>query len=162
MEDWKLKLALEFSIIQFNTLPWRVCQLPYSFDMDCQDEPLVQKVCELYEQISSLESLKPSKDVDTIFTKLVLTCMPPNPIDESKLCKKVQEMKTHLTISIFFLTILIISNLASLNSISFPNTTPMSLAKLPLWAQVPFLLPQLSWPPNTLPMPPFISMILTL
>uniref|UniRef100_A0A7N2L4T4 Nicotianamine synthase n=1 Tax=Quercus lobata TaxID=97700 RepID=A0A7N2L4T4_QUELO len=64
--------------------------------MDCQDEPLVQKVWELYEQISSLESLKPSKDVNIIFTKLVLTCMPPNPIDVTKLCKKVQEMRSKL------------------------------------------------------------------
>jgi|UniRef100_A0A2N9IK81 nicotianamine synthase len=64
--------------------------------MGCQDEPLVQKVWELYEQISSLESLKPSKDVNTVFTKLVLTCIPPNPIDVTKLCKKVQEMRSKL------------------------------------------------------------------
>nr|POE58863.1 nicotianamine synthase [Quercus suber]POF04639.1 nicotianamine synthase [Quercus suber] len=96
LEDWKLQLALEFSVIQFNTLPWRVCQLPYSFDKDCQDEPLVQKIWELYEQISSHESLKPSKDVNIIFTKLVLTRMPPNPIDVTKLCKKVQEMRSKL------------------------------------------------------------------
>ena len=64
--------------------------------MDSQDEPLVQKVWELYEQISSLESLKPSKEVNIIFTKLALTCMPPNPIDVTKLCKKVQEMRSKL------------------------------------------------------------------
>ncbi|KAF3963501.1 hypothetical protein CMV_012115 [Castanea mollissima] len=64
--------------------------------MGCQDEPLVQKVWELYEQITSLENLKPSKDVNMIFTKLVLTCMPPNPIDVTKLCKKVQEMRSKL------------------------------------------------------------------
>ncbi|GLT77776.1 hypothetical protein SLA2020_493340 [Shorea laevis] len=65
--------------------------------MGCQEEePLVQKVCELYLQISSLESLKPSKDVNTIFTQLVLTCMPPSPIDVTKLCKRVQEMRSNL------------------------------------------------------------------
>uniref|UniRef100_A0A6N2KUA9 Nicotianamine synthase n=1 Tax=Salix viminalis TaxID=40686 RepID=A0A6N2KUA9_SALVM len=64
--------------------------------MVCQNEPLVQKVCDLYEQISSLESLKPSKDVDMLFTQLVLTCIPPNPIDVDKLCKKTQEMRSNL------------------------------------------------------------------
>ena len=64
--------------------------------MVCQKEPLVQKVCDLYEQISSLESLKPSKDVDMLFTQLVLTCIPPNPIDVNKLCKKIQEMRSKL------------------------------------------------------------------
>ncbi|CAK7340542.1 unnamed protein product [Dovyalis caffra] len=64
--------------------------------MVCQKEPLVQKVCDLYEQISSLESLKPSKDVDMLFTKLVLTCIPPNPIDVNKICKKIQEMRSKL------------------------------------------------------------------
>ncbi|KAK7840180.1 nicotianamine synthase [Quercus suber] len=96
LEDWKLQLALEFSVIQFNTLPWRVCQLPYSFDKDCQDEPLVQKIWELYEQISSHESLKPSKDVNIIFTKLVLTRMPPNPIDVTKLCKKLSLLEFNI------------------------------------------------------------------
>ncbi|EEF49962.1 nicotianamine synthase [Ricinus communis] len=64
--------------------------------MGCQEELLIQKVCDLYHQISSLESLKPSKDVDMLFTNLVLTCMPPNPIDVNKLCKKIQEMRSKL------------------------------------------------------------------
>lgn len=64
--------------------------------MVCQKDALVQKVCEFYEKISSLESLKPSKDVDMLFTQLVLTCMPPNPIDVTKLCKRVQEMRSKL------------------------------------------------------------------
>ncbi|XP_022745697.1 nicotianamine synthase-like [Durio zibethinus] len=64
--------------------------------MVCEKDPLVQKVCELYEKISSLESLKPSKDVNMLFTQLVLTCMPPSPIDVSKLCKRIQEMRSKL------------------------------------------------------------------
>ncbi|KAF6170970.1 hypothetical protein GIB67_014787 [Kingdonia uniflora] len=64
--------------------------------MGCQDESLVQKVCEIYDNISNLESLKPSKDVNMLFTQLVLTCMPPNPIDVTKLCQKVQEMRSNL------------------------------------------------------------------
>ncbi|KAI4310924.1 hypothetical protein MLD38_035868 [Melastoma candidum] len=63
--------------------------------MVCQD-PLVERVCELYEKISSLESLKPSKHVNTLFTQLVLTCIPPNSIDVTKLCHKVQEIRSKL------------------------------------------------------------------
>lgn len=65
--------------------------------MICQDqEPLIAQVCELYDRISRLDSLSPSKDVDTLFTKLVLTCMPPNPIDVSKLCGRIQSIRSHL------------------------------------------------------------------
>ncbi|GMI94315.1 nicotianamine synthase 3, ARABIDOPSIS THALIANA NICOTIANAMINE SYNTHASE 3 [Hibiscus trionum] len=64
--------------------------------MVCEKDPLVQKVCELYEQISSLESLKPSKDVDMLFTQLVATCMPPSPIDVTKLCKTIQDIRSKL------------------------------------------------------------------
>ncbi|KAJ4831919.1 hypothetical protein Tsubulata_034139 [Turnera subulata] len=69
---------------------------PHSVDMVCLEDPLVTKVCELYEKISNLESLKPSKDVDMLFTQLVLTCIPPNPIDVNKLCKKIQDMRSKL------------------------------------------------------------------
>ncbi|GAV82305.1 NAS domain-containing protein [Cephalotus follicularis] len=64
--------------------------------MGYKEEPLVQKVCELYEQISRLESLKPSKDVNMLFTQLVLTCMPPSPLDVTKLCEGVQELRSKL------------------------------------------------------------------
>ncbi|OIW17473.1 hypothetical protein TanjilG_22585 [Lupinus angustifolius] len=64
--------------------------------MVCQEEQLVEKVCELYEQISSLDSLKPSKNVDMLFTQLVLTCMPYSPIDVTKLNKNVQEIRSKL------------------------------------------------------------------
>lgn len=64
--------------------------------MVCQDLPLVQKVCEIYDKLSKLNSLKPSKDVNTLFTDLVLTCIPPAPIDVTKLCKNVQEIRSNL------------------------------------------------------------------
>ncbi|XP_057492911.1 nicotianamine synthase-like [Actinidia eriantha] len=64
--------------------------------MGCQNELLVQEVCEIYEKISKLETLKPSKDVNKLFTQLVLTCMPSSPIDVSKLCKRVQEIRSTL------------------------------------------------------------------
>ncbi|KAI3838811.1 hypothetical protein MKW98_012739 [Papaver atlanticum] len=66
--------------------------------MSCQqkEEILVKTVCEIYDNISKLDSLKPCKDVNMLFTQLVLTCMPPNPIDTTKLCQKLQEIRSHL------------------------------------------------------------------
>lgn len=64
--------------------------------MGCQEEALIDRVCEIYEQISSLETLKPSKDVDMLFTQLVLTCIPPSPIEVTKLPKRVQEIRSKL------------------------------------------------------------------
>ncbi|MFS7978854.1 putative nicotianamine synthase [Helianthus anomalus] len=57
---------------------------------------LVQKVCEIYDKISKLETLKPSKDVDTLFTQLVLTCIPPSSIIISNLPNNIQEIKSKL------------------------------------------------------------------
>ncbi|XP_059651037.1 nicotianamine synthase-like [Cornus florida] len=64
--------------------------------MGCEDELLVERVCEMYEKISRLDSLKPSKDVNMLFTQLVLMCMPPSPIDVPKLHKRVQETRSKL------------------------------------------------------------------
>ncbi|KAK7379178.1 hypothetical protein VNO80_04631 [Phaseolus coccineus] len=64
--------------------------------MVCEEEVLIEKVCGLYEQISSLESLKPCKNVDMLFTQLVLTCIPPSPIDVTNLNESVQEIRSHL------------------------------------------------------------------
>ncbi|CAL0320943.1 unnamed protein product [Lupinus luteus] len=64
--------------------------------MVCEEELLIEKVCKLYDQLSTLESLKPSKNVDTLFTQLVNTCMPPSPIDVTKLSTNVQEIRTKL------------------------------------------------------------------
>ncbi|GAA0154530.1 hypothetical protein LIER_12481 [Lithospermum erythrorhizon] len=64
--------------------------------MVVQTDPFVEKVSELYEKISNLESLKPSKDVDMLFTELVLLCTPSNPIDVTKLPKNIHEMRSKL------------------------------------------------------------------
>ncbi|KAI3977491.1 hypothetical protein MKX01_000404 [Papaver californicum] len=61
-----------------------------------QEQVLVQSVCEIYDNLSTLQSLKPSKDVDTLFTRLVLTCMPPSPIDVTKLSGEVQGIRSKL------------------------------------------------------------------
>ncbi|KAK6119046.1 hypothetical protein DH2020_047211 [Rehmannia glutinosa] len=64
--------------------------------MVCLTDPLVQKICSLYEKISKLENLNPSNDVDTLFTQLVHTCIPPHPIDVTKLCTQIQEIRSKL------------------------------------------------------------------
>ncbi|KAF4374331.1 hypothetical protein F8388_002229 [Cannabis sativa] len=58
---------------------------------------LITKICDLYSKISNLESLKPSKDVDTLFTELVHTCIPPCPkFDIDHLPKRVQNIRSNL------------------------------------------------------------------
>ncbi|XP_052191821.1 nicotianamine synthase-like [Diospyros lotus] len=66
--------------------------------MACLEElDLIQKVCDLYDQISRLESLEPCKDVNMLFTQLVDTCISPSPpIDVTKLSKRVQEIRSEL------------------------------------------------------------------
>ncbi|XP_019179321.1 PREDICTED: nicotianamine synthase-like [Ipomoea nil] len=62
------------------------------------NQQVVEVVLELYQQISRLESLKPSKDVNMLFTKLVTSCLAADEaaIDVSKLCSDTQEMRSHL------------------------------------------------------------------
>ncbi|CAN6483663.1 unnamed protein product [Victoria cruziana] len=55
--------------------------------MGFHEDSLVDTICEIYVDISRLESLKPSIDVDILFTKLVLTCIPPCSINVNKLSK---------------------------------------------------------------------------
>ncbi|CAN6463298.1 unnamed protein product [Victoria cruziana] len=64
--------------------------------MGFHEDSLVDTICEIYVDISRLESLKPSVDVDILFTKLVLTCIPPCSIDVNKLSKGVQETRAKL------------------------------------------------------------------
>ncbi|PKI32022.1 nicotianamine synthase-like [Punica granatum] len=64
--------------------------------MVCQEDPLIRTICELHAKISSLETLSPCKDVNNLFTQLVLTCIPPHPIEVDSLCSKVQEIRSDL------------------------------------------------------------------
>ncbi|XP_068660660.1 nicotianamine synthase-like [Aristolochia californica] len=64
--------------------------------MGVEEELLIEKVMELYDNISRLESLKPCKDVNMLFTELVHACMPESSIDVSKLSKRVQEKRSRL------------------------------------------------------------------
>lgn len=64
--------------------------------MVCLTDPLVQKVSQLYQKISKLDDLSPSKDVNELFTELVHACIPPHPLDVTKLCAQIQEMRGKL------------------------------------------------------------------
>lgn len=61
-----------------------------------EEANLVEKVCEIYDKISMLETLKPSKDVDSLFTQLVLTCIPPSSINIATLPENIQEQRSRL------------------------------------------------------------------
>ncbi|KAI4344794.1 hypothetical protein L6164_011983 [Bauhinia variegata] len=53
--------------------------------MDYQQELLVGKVLEIFQKISKLDKLNPSKHVNVLFTQLVTTCTSPCPIDVTRL-----------------------------------------------------------------------------
>ncbi|KAI4994467.1 hypothetical protein ZWY2020_034108 [Hordeum vulgare] len=52
----------------------------------------VQKITGLHAAIAKLPSLSPSPDVDALFTDLVTACVPPSPVDVTKLGPEAQEM----------------------------------------------------------------------
>ncbi|XP_076927955.1 nicotianamine synthase-like [Bidens hawaiensis] len=61
-----------------------------------QEAVLVDKVCQIYDKISKLETLKPSKDVNSLFTELVTTCIPPSSINMATLPQYIQETRSKL------------------------------------------------------------------
>ncbi|KAJ8767327.1 hypothetical protein K2173_017371 [Erythroxylum novogranatense] len=64
--------------------------------MVCQKELLIEKVSEIYEKIASLENLSPSKPVNSLFTQLVLVCIPQCDLDIDKLSPRVQDIRSKL------------------------------------------------------------------
>nr|XP_018918124.1 PREDICTED: nicotianamine synthase-like [Bemisia tabaci]XP_018918125.1 PREDICTED: nicotianamine synthase-like [Bemisia tabaci] len=64
--------------------------------MDDNQESLLQKITDLHDQISNLESLEPSEDTNHLFTQLVLTCLSPITIDIRNLPRKIQETRSNL------------------------------------------------------------------
>ncbi|XP_010491026.1 PREDICTED: nicotianamine synthase 1-like [Camelina sativa] len=65
--------------------------------MACQNNLVVKQIIDLYDQISKLQSLKPSKNVDTLFGQLVSTCLPTDTnIDVTNLSEEVKDMRSNL------------------------------------------------------------------
>ncbi|KAJ0975576.1 hypothetical protein J5N97_017541 [Dioscorea zingiberensis] len=65
-------------------------------EMANQEEMLIQRVTELYEEISGLSCLKPSMEVNQLFTELGTGLPPPSSIDVNKLSNDVQEKRSKL------------------------------------------------------------------
>ncbi|PNT66354.1 nicotianamine synthase 2 [Brachypodium distachyon] len=57
---------------------------------------LVQKITGLQAAIAKLPSLSPSPQVDALFTELVTACVPPSPVDVTKLGPEAQRMREEL------------------------------------------------------------------
>lgn len=85
---------------------------------------LVSRVLELYDKISALPSLHPSKEVDTLFSQLVLACIPPSPIDVSKLGPSDQLRRSRLIGLCGKAESLLESHFSSLLTASHPNPLP--------------------------------------
>ncbi|PIN09734.1 Nicotianamine synthase [Handroanthus impetiginosus] len=59
-------------------------------------DTLVQKLCDLHDKISDLHDLSPSPAVNALFTALVTACIPPHPLDVTKLCPKIKRIRNNL------------------------------------------------------------------
>ncbi|VAI62905.1 unnamed protein product [Triticum turgidum subsp. durum] len=59
-------------------------------------DALVQKITGLHAAIAKLPSLSPSPAVDALFTDLVTACVPPSPVDVTKLGPEAQAMREAL------------------------------------------------------------------
>ncbi|KAF8683894.1 hypothetical protein HU200_044838 [Digitaria exilis] len=57
---------------------------------------LVKKISGLHAAIAKLPSLSPSPAVDALFTELVTACVPPSPVDVTKLAPDAQKMREEL------------------------------------------------------------------
>lgn len=59
-------------------------------------QALLQNISSLYDSLSTLPSLLPSPQVNSLFTELVTACIPPSEIDISKLDMEAQQMRLKL------------------------------------------------------------------
>lgn len=64
--------------------------------MGCQEEILIEKVCEIYENLSRLENLNPSEHVNSLFSQLVHICKQQCHMDITKLSDRVQDIRSKL------------------------------------------------------------------
>ncbi|XP_057459172.1 nicotianamine synthase-like [Lotus japonicus] len=68
----------------------------FNFEAQIPSELLISQIMQLHAAISKLESLKPSKQVNTLFTHLVKLCTLPSSIDIEALPHQVQIMRESL------------------------------------------------------------------
>uniref|UniRef100_A0A6N2KMV2 Nicotianamine synthase n=1 Tax=Salix viminalis TaxID=40686 RepID=A0A6N2KMV2_SALVM len=63
--------------------------------MGCQEQQLIEKVCDIYDKLSRLENLNPSKQVNSLFAQLVQTCMSQCHVDITELNERDQAMRSN-------------------------------------------------------------------
>jgi len=107
---YNLKTSMSLSIFLILSLLWRLegYLLAYwdvaiakqvshtSVPMGRQQELMIEKVCEISDKISRLENLSLSKQVDSLFSQLVITCTKQCHIEMTKLSEGVQEIRSNL------------------------------------------------------------------
>jgi hypothetical protein len=107
---YNLKTSMSLSIFLILSLLWRLegYLLAYrdvaiakqvshtSVPMGRQQELMIEKVCEISDKISRLENLSLSKQVDSLFSQLVITCTNQCHIEMTKLSEGVQEIRSNL------------------------------------------------------------------
>ncbi|KAG8639522.1 hypothetical protein MANES_14G150800v8 [Manihot esculenta] len=69
-----------------------------NFEAQISTELLIARITEIHCRISKLDSLRPSKQVNTLFSHLVKLCIPPYSIDIRSLSPEVQEMRNNLIV----------------------------------------------------------------
>ncbi|XP_021593092.1 nicotianamine synthase [Manihot esculenta] len=67
-------------------------------EVQISTELLVARITQIHNSISKLDSLRPSKQVNTLFSHLVILCMSTSPIDIRSLSPEVQEMRNSLIV----------------------------------------------------------------
>ncbi|KAL1813938.1 hypothetical protein ACET3Z_024003 [Daucus carota] len=67
-----------------------------TFETEVPTEYLIARVTQLHSSISKLESLRPSKQVNALFTQLVNLCILPSAIDISTIPQETQIMRQNL------------------------------------------------------------------
>lgn len=92
---------------------------------------MVSKVSELYEKISALPSLRPCKDVDTLFSELVRTCIPNSSVDVTQLPPKLQQTRSHLIKLCAQAESLLESHFSTLLASSHPHDPLLHLSLFP-------------------------------
>ncbi|GAU19081.1 hypothetical protein TSUD_99430 [Trifolium subterraneum] len=68
----------------------------FNFESQIPHELLISQIMQIHATISKLDSLRPSKQVNTLFTHLVKLCIPPSSIDIETLPQEVKTMRESL------------------------------------------------------------------
>ncbi|GAU19080.1 hypothetical protein TSUD_99420 [Trifolium subterraneum] len=68
----------------------------FNFETQIPHEHLISQIMQIHATISKLDSLRPSKQVNNLFTHLVKLCIPPSSIDIETLPQEVKTMRESL------------------------------------------------------------------